>query len=140
MTDKPMIPPAVVMPPLQGRVRRLVGEVYDGRYRVYTHTSGVPYGALPPWLDGGPARVAIGDWNVSQRSWCRWMSTPGTVPSGPPIILNVTRRVDGQLERHPLDGTGYDSAEDADRATYDAGLIGFMVYEKNAASYGLPTG
>ena len=132
MTIEPQVLATVIVPPA---VKGMAGA-----YRVYTYASGLPFGALPPWLDGGPGRVSVGSWCVSTSSWCAALSTPGTGPDGPPVTLNATRRVAGVLERHPLDGTGFDAVAEADRAAYNAELIGYMVYDHEAAGYGLPTG
>lgn len=39
----------------------------------------------------------------------------------------------GPGDKHPLDGTKYDTIGDARRAAFDAGLLSFMVYEEDRA-------
>lgn len=116
---------AVELPPLQGR---LSPHGYDGRYRLYT-VDRLPFDALPPYEEGGPAKVVLNPWGCSTESSC----------CDDKITLKIYR-VDGSvgqpMERHPLYGTRYDTRRDADRAAYNAGVTAFFVFEKDAASYG----
>lgn len=129
------------VPELQGEITTYG---YDSRYRLYT-AEHVAFDALPTYRDGGPARVAHTDWSSSTSSLCRGLSSPSVVAaSDGRITINSTRGghyEDGQyvVERHPLDGTHYATQTEANRATFEGGLTAFMVYERNAAKYGLPT-
>ncbi len=115
-------------PPVEGQI---FPTGYDGRYRLYT-IAHLPFDALPSYAEGGPAKVVLDPWDVS--------TTSPTEGEGGRVTLNVYPATSRQTgERHPLDGTRYDDREDADRAAYDAGLLAFMVYERDAARYGLPT-
>jgi hypothetical protein len=102
---------------------------HDGRYRLYTIASGVDFDSMPEYADDGPALVAVGDWHVSTSSG-----------GGRPDVhtLHVWRGDPFASTRHRIDGTEYPTRRDADRAAYDAGVHGFMVYEKYAFGYGLP--
>jgi hypothetical protein len=102
---------------------------YDGRYRIYTIASGIAFDSVPAYGQGGPAQVAFGDWNVST-----------THSSDRPDVhtLSVWRGDACKPTRHQLDGTDYPTRRDADRAAYNAGVSGFMVYEKHAFRYVLP--
>jgi hypothetical protein len=102
---------------------------YDGRYRIYTIASGIAFDSVPAYDQGGPASVAFGDWNVSTT---HSSDRPGV------YTLKVWRGDAFKPTRHQLDGTDYPTLRDADRAAYDAGVTGFMVYEKHAFRYWLP--
>lgn len=129
-------------------VPELHGEVTtygsDLRYRLYT-AEHVAFDALPAYRLGGPARVAHTDWSSSTSSLCRGLSSPDVVAEDDGTVTIKSTRgghyEDGQYvaERHPLDGTRYATQDEANQATFDGGLTAFMVYERDAASYGLPT-
>lgn len=114
----------------------------DGRYRVYT-VAHLPFEALPAYADGGPATVALGVWGVSTSSLCRAFSSPSVAAADDGMhTLSVYRFATpggADIERHALDGTTYATGRDASRAAYEAGLLGFMVYERDAGRFGLPT-
>lgn len=124
-----MITPATI-PDLYGDVTALG----DYRYRLYT-VAELPFEAMLGRRDGGPGMAVIDGWAVGYT---------GTKPAR----LNARRggyteegRYDPNLvERHELDGVEYPTMRDAERAAYDAGLLAFMVYERDAARFGLPTG
>lgn len=126
----------ITLPPLQGTAYSW----HDGRYRIYT-VEQLPFDALPAHSDGGPAMVAHTEWGMSTSSLSAWMSSPSVAAADDgKHTLRVSRTVgaDG-VERHELDGTRYDTNRDASRAAYEAGLLGFMVYERHAAKWGLPS-
>ena len=95
-------------------------------YRLYT-VHYLPYDAVPSYMDGGPAKVVLEPWATTR--------------------VHPSSRADFQCslkaynpttgERHPLDGTLYDSSEAADRAAYEAGLTAFFIPEDKAPHYGL---
>ncbi len=137
--------PADKLPPLKGSA---FADGYDGRYRVYT-VELLPFDALPAYADGGPSKVVLDGWGVSFSRLCRALSSASVAAADDGMItlkvyevrqgFNWAPCVPGDTrERHPLDGTKYATQRDADRAAYEAGLTGFMVYEKHAAGYGLP--
>lgn len=110
----------------------MTGEIYpsgyDGRHRTYTRDV-LPFDALPAYVHGGPALVALPGWATS--------STSGTGIDG--YRVNI-RRVDADgrtIDRHELDGTTYPTLHDADRVMYDAGAVGFFVQESDRLMYGL---
>ena len=96
----------------------------NGGYRLYT-VEHLPFDALPEYMDGGPPLVVIDPWAVST-------SFPTDDSDGPQYTLHA-RTVD--MEPHPLNGSRYATRRDADRAVYDAGLLAFMVYEREAADF-----
>lgn len=115
----------------------------DGRYRVYT-VEHLPFDALPAYDEGGPATVRGDEWNVSTSHLSAAFASPSVVAADDGMytlsVFKFTHPGGGaDLVRHPLDGTKYATRRDANRAAYEAGLLGFMVYESDAPSYGLPT-
>jgi hypothetical protein len=100
---------------------------FDSRCRLWT-VNEVPYGRFPTFADGGPATVCYGDWNVSYRT-----------NDGKPTIkvFKVISQSPYQSERHPLDGTEYDTFDDAQRVAYEAGVIAYLVYVTDEEKYGL---
>ncbi len=112
---------------------------YDGRYRLYT-VADVPFDRFPEYPDG-PALVTVGEWGVSYHSLCRMFSSPSVVANDDGLVeLHIYQAGAsfGQVQRHDLYGTKYPTRRDASRAAYEAGCLGFMVYESGAARYGLP--
>jgi hypothetical protein len=132
---------------VRGALPAVEGELWswrDGRYRLYT-VDHVDFDALPAYGDGGPAKVVLDGWAMSTSSLSRALSSPSVVARDDGMhTLNIDRVVNerpggGSADRHPLDGTRYATYRDADRAAYGAGIVGFMVYERDAAGFGLPT-
>lgn len=121
---------------------------YDGRHRLYTHEH-IAFDALPDYREGGPATVTNGDWSMSVSSVCVALSSPSVAAealANPATRYTLNASRDGHYEagryvseRHPLDGTTYASDRAARRAAFDAGIIAYMVYERDAARLGLPT-
>ena len=99
----------------------------DGRYRVYT-IEHIPFDTLSPWNAGGPRMVTIDGWGVSKDGY-------------KDVTLSVFRfdhMTRSSATPHPtLDGATYATFLDADRAAYEAGVLGFMVYERDAERFGL---
>lgn len=111
------------IPPLDGYEYGTV----DGRYRRWTSAHGVQFGDLPAHHHGGPALVGNG--------WaCRIEADGGGYK------VRAVRGSTGVVEVHPLHGQRFATKRDADRAAYEAGLTAYLVYERSAAAYGLPTG
>lgn len=130
------------LPPIAGRVLNFGrGGVYDGRYRLYT-VSELPFFDLLPDV-GGPHLAVLDGWQVSTER-CYWSLTmPSDLFSGDSgeDTLNI-RRSSRSLQHdapHPLDGTKHPTYRDAMRAAYNAGVMAYMVYERHAARWGLPT-
>ena len=115
---------------------------YDGRYRLWTHAHGLAFDAVPRYRDGGPGTVVLDGWAKSTTNLCKSLSSPEVVAADDGQWTLTVRRLAGRGdgEPHPLDGTTYASQDDADRAAYEAGLTGFMVYRDDAERCGLPTG
>jgi hypothetical protein len=110
------------IPPLGGHTYGAV----DGRYRLWTSAHGVQFGDLPAHHHGGPALVGNG--------WaCRIEADGGQ------HMVRAVRGTTGVVEVHPLHGQWFATKRDADRAAYTAGLTAYLVYERSAAAYGLPT-
>lgn len=120
-----MTTPAAAKPALQGSIATW----RDHRYRVYG-AEHLPFDALPSYRDGGPAKVVRDGWSVSYTTDC------GATIDG--VRLSARKHPDeGEREEHPLHHTVYPTQEAASRAAYDAGLLGFFVYERDAEAYGL---
>lgn len=85
-------------------------------YRLFDHTQ-LNFGDL----ENPPATVVIGNWGVS------YSETYGEDD----VVLNAYRFAPGTSEffYHPLNGTRYDTRNDARRAAFEAGLTAFMVYD-----------
>lgn len=114
----------------------------DWSYRVYG-IEHLPFNALPAWRDGGPATVARDGWSKSTSSRCRALSSPSVIAGDDGMTTLNLRRLDpanpnGPGIPHELNGTRYALQSDADRAAYEAGATGFMVYTREAARWGLP--
>ncbi|MFI7608467.1 hypothetical protein ACIBTV_25405 [Micromonospora sp. NPDC049366] len=126
------------LPPLQGQT----WDNFDGRWRLYT-VEHLSFDALPECGKGGPAKVAATNWTVSASSVSRALSSPGVVAADDGMhtlqVIRLCGPTGSDIEQHPLNGTKYASADEAWRAAYGAGLLGFMVYEGDAARFGLPT-
>lgn len=111
------------VPPLVGEVTRH----HDGRYRCWT-VAQIPWEDLPDFEPGmrRPVIVTLNGWDV------HWYGS----------ALYVYRLAgDGHDEEyHELHGTHYpDDYSAAQKACYDAGVMGLHVYENVAADYGLPS-
>lgn len=96
-------------------------DLFDfGPYRVWTTANGLPLDYFERYGSSGPATVAINDWAVSVTQ------TPGK----PGCVLTArTVTTDGDVVRHELDGTTYPDRYSADRAAFDAGIVGVMAYD-----------
>lgn len=130
---------ASALPQLDGRVHE---HGYDGRYRVWTAAHGVAFDSLPPYDRGGPAVTTLDGWNVSTSTSTRQRYDGGGVEelNGGQHTLSVWRGDPFASERHPdLDGRLFPTRRDADRAAYDAGVVGLFVSEPHTFRYGLPT-
>lgn len=120
----------------------------DGRYRIYTHEH-LDFDALPSYRDGGPATVVVDGYSMSTSSVSRVLSSASVIAADDGMrTLNLSTPIlDGEgstavitgFDKHPLDGTRYATDVDARRAAFDAGALAFMVYERDAAKWGLPT-
>lgn len=114
---------------------------HDGRYRLYT-IDYLPFGALPPHGNAGPGTVALNGWVTSTSTTSRGVaSTHLALVDNGRVTIGAHRGYagSGPRERHELDGTTYATQADAARALYEAGLTGFMVFERDAARLGLVT-
>jgi hypothetical protein len=93
-------------------------------YHLVTFADGLPYGALPPYSEGGPALVTVGAWCVSTD----------TVSGEAGVISHVRNYPDGPHGKpspHPvLDGQRFASREEARKAQYEAGVIQYMIYQE----------
>lgn len=117
-----------------------VSDSYDGRYRLWTISHGVDFDALPSYYDGGPAIVVIDGWHKSTSSVCRALSSPSVVAADDGThVLNLWQGTATSPAYHELHGKHFPTDRDADRAAYNAGTTAFMVYERDAARFGLPT-
>ncbi len=136
--------PCTTLPPLRGEVLLLrQGRRGDWRYRIYTDSCGVPFDAVPEYSDGGPATVAHSGWCVSYTSLCAALSSPSVVAQdNGRVTLRAFKSAldDPTVEgvRHSLHGIEYATQRDASRAAYEAGLLGFMVWERDAERLGFP--
>jgi hypothetical protein len=128
---------ALGAPALHGIVHE---DGYDGRYRLYT-SNHLSFDALPAYDEGGPRTAPIDGWTVSTTITS--IGLPGHAVSANDGRVTVGAHRGGfpgskyTPERHELDGTDYPTQRDAERALYEAGLTAFMVYERDAARYGL---
>lgn len=83
---------------------------------------------------GVPPLVVVAAWAVSY-----------SIVAGQPVVLHARTistapaTAGETLTRHALDGTTYPTMADAQRAAFDAELIGFKVNDFDAARYGFPT-
>lgn len=98
-------------------------EHHDGRFRTWT-VDHIPFDELPEYEPGprSPATVSIDGWQLNWYGDALYVYHPET---------DAYHALHGQL--------GYPTARDAERAWYDAGVLGLMVYEDVAADYGLPS-
>lgn len=120
---------------------------YDGRHRLYTHEH-IDFDALPDYREGGPATVAHTGWSMSTSS-TSVLSSPSVLAealANPASRFTLNSARGGHyenghyvVERHELDGTFYASDRDARRAAFNAGILAYMVYNREAAKLGLPT-
>jgi hypothetical protein len=106
-------------------VPELVGNLtrnHDGRYRMWT-VDHIPFDEIPAYDPGtGVGLVAVDGWGLN------WYGD---------ALYAYRKETD---EYHPLHGQrGYSTRNDANRAWYDAGLMGLMAYENVAAQFGLPS-
>lgn len=113
------------------------------RYRLYAREH-IDFDALPSYHDGGPAMVVINGYQTSTSNLSGFSSAAALSADDGKYTLNLSKPVRGPgggiagFDKHALDGTKYDTAREASRAAYDAGALAFMVYERNAAKWGLP--
>lgn len=104
-------------------------------YRLYT-VEDLPFDAIPTYRDGGPAKVSMPGWSKSTSSMCPIFSSPSVIAADDRRIT-LSLRLNG--EPHPLDKSTYATQDEADRAAYEVGASAFMVYDRDAAKWGLPT-
>lgn len=111
-------------------------------HRVYTRDNLPSFDTLAR-RDARPDMVPVTAWNTAQaHSFRTW---PGTSRPDEPlndgrVTLDVYRYehgLDQPCTNHPLSGTEYASSYDADKATFDAGLCGFLVYESDLGRWGI---
>lgn len=109
----------------------------NGRYRVVT-VAYLPFDALPQY-PAGPALVTVGGWNTSTSSLSPLSSPTVIAVDNSKVTLNVFRMHGDavHITSHELDGTQYPTRRDADRAAYNAGVTGFMVYEHDRELLGI---
>ena len=81
----------------------------------------VPFGSFPEY-PVGPALITHAGWNTS-------LSHGAHINGFQVGAFKVISERPWVTEKHPLDGELYPTREAADRAKYDAGIIGFMVYD-----------
>lgn len=126
----------LAIPPLKGE--RYID--YDGRYRLWTAEHGLDFDAVPHNRDGGPSKATLNGW-ITSTSALDWVMSSASVVAADDGMhtLDVWRGDPANPERHPLDGTKYPTQDDADRAAYNAGVTAFMVYERDARRFNLPT-
>jgi hypothetical protein len=116
----------------------------DSRYRIYTHEH-ISFDALPSYRDGGPATVVVDGYSMSTSSVSGFSSRSVLAADDGMHTLSLSKPIRGdeceitRFDKHPLDGTKYAIERDAKRAAFDAGALAFMVYERDAAKWGLPT-
>lgn len=102
------------------------GPLFRGGYRLYDRTH-CDFDDFPAWPEG-PGTVVHAGWGVSY-------SMPNS--EHPKVVLHAYK-FEGEEEgfaKHELDGTEYDTKEDATRAAFEAGLLAFMVYEQDAVKW-----
>lgn len=128
------------LPQLEGTVQTW----RDGRYRIYT-VEHIDFDTLPQYRDGGPPMIAINGYNVSYSTLSRMFSSANVIAADDGLhglsIFTTLYDQDGMYagsERHELDGTRYATQRDASRAAFEAGALGFMVYERDVERLGLP--
>lgn len=81
----------------------------------------VPFGYYPPYPEG-PALVTVGD-------WCTSNATGAHIDGVKVSAFKVLSENPWNTQRHELDGFLFASHEEANRAKYEAGLIGYLVYQ-----------
>jgi hypothetical protein len=119
------------IPAVQGNLH---GRDLDYRYRVWTIRHDLAFDDMPTLHNGGPALVPVDGWHKSVTVPAGWTPEHAAVHDGK-TELHVWRGDYRQPDRHPLDGTRHDSMLAADRAAYNAAVIGFMVYETHVHRY-----
>jgi hypothetical protein len=123
------------LPPLHGKI---YDDGYDGRYRLWT-VSDVPFDFFPSRKKGGPNFTVHTKWRKSLTTTYDSITYENQIGG---VELNISRFDDMTLKTpqriaHPLDGTEWETEEEADRAAYEAGVIAFMVYVRDEAKYGI---
>lgn len=98
-------------------------------HKVHTAAEGIAFDAFPQYKDGGPSMVVLPGWGVSYGSLSRLFSSPSIVAADDGKVTLSAYAAPYTGEKHPLDGTKYPTEVDARKAAYEAGLIGFMVYD-----------
>lgn len=109
----------------------LVDREFRGGFRVYTrqHCS---FDRFPARNDGGPSLVTVDGWGVSYSTDVSHLY--GGERTDTQVKLSIAKNHGDEegFEFHALNGTKYDTTRDAQRAAFDAGALGFMVYEDDA--------
>lgn len=95
-------------------------------YRLFTRDHGSYY----DFYNTRASRVTNG-YLVSYSTLDRTFSSPEVVAADDrKVTLNISRILGpAEFEKHELDGTRWDTADDAYRAAFDAGALAFMWYE-----------
>jgi hypothetical protein len=106
----------------------------NGRYRVFT-VEHLPYGALPAYPEG-PAQVTIEPWCVSTSSLSP-LSSPSVLAADDGMTTLSVHKMTGGCEHHAVHGTKHATKDDADRTAYEAGVTGYMIYERDRERLGI---
>lgn len=114
------------VPPLEDLSSR--SRHHDGRCRTWTVAHIPDYTDLPDYdpAPRSPALVSLDGWQVSWNGGVLYVS-------------RADESADDGREYHELYGTHCPTEDDYNRACYEAGVIGLMVYEDVAHLYGLPS-
>lgn len=101
--------------------------------RVYTNAE-LDFDALHATQEGGPGLAVLDGWSVSYDVACERDPNATAV-----LNLRLWGGCCTDTPAHPLHGVRYPTRRDAERAAYQAGALGFLVFENQAAQWGLPT-
>lgn len=115
----------------------LQGFSKERQYRLYT-VEHVPFETFPAYAEGGPATTAHTEWSVSGSYLNRALSSPSVVAADDGLYTLHVYRFEGSVTasiKHELDGTKYATDREATKAAYEAGVLAFMVYERDEAQW-----
>lgn len=103
-------------------------QYHDGRCRTWTVDHIPDFTDLPAFEPGmrSPVLVSLGGWKIYWYGSALYVYRPDD-------------SADDGHEYHELHGTHHPTQDDYHRACYDAGILGFWVYEDVAHRYGLPS-
>lgn len=93
---------------------------------IYTFED-IDFDKVVPYSEGGAPLVVLNGWSSSSTQRIGFMSSPGLPVEDKPVTLSVHHTA--TKVRHPLDGTKWATRTEADRAKFEAGVIGFLVTE-----------